>query len=642
MEHLISKHYRFGDFELDTAKRLLLKNGTSVPLNSKTFELLHALIEHHGQILTKEELLERVWPDQFVEEGNLTVHVSALRKILGEGKNEHRFIVTVPGSGYSFVADLAEGTEDEIVVQRHSVSRMVVEETESEVAEDQEFRPSLHQPKPYAGSRKWLILTGSVILIAGIAGAWVYSSRIRADIPAAATQPGSRHQIVARVFTTTGGGVPDLVAISPDGKSLVYVERLKGKHSLRLGEIESSQSVQIIPHLDRIYHYLAFAPDARNVYFTARDAQHPTWTLMRVSTLGGATQDLATDVDSAVTFSPDGKQLAFFRRDLDEVSFTTADAATGEGERVFLRLTKPDEVIGGGISWSPDGKSIAFSAPNRKGNGTVTLAANTGDGSISQIGEPVPNRIVNVAWRPDGRGLLINRNSANDAGDGQIWTVSYPGGEMQKVTNDTLNYSLFSLSVSADNRAAVLQARTDPEIWVAPDGDMQRSRRIFEGTRFRSEGLAGLAFARDGKLLFTAKTSEGRTIWEMDADGSNQRQLTPSHKDFDDSQISVTANNRFFVFESNRSGRSEVWRANRDGSDLRPLTRDGGNLQPAISPDGLWVVYISLRESKYTLQRISIEGGQPIQLTSERSSWPAVSPDGKLIAYAYDSPGRTI
>src|SRR5215471_20917547 len=97
--------YRFGDFELDYSQRLLLRDGRPVALNPKAFDLLTALVENRGQLMTKDQLLERVWPGQFVEEGNLTVHMSTVRKALGERKNEQRYIVTVPGRGYQFVAE---------------------------------------------------------------------------------------------------------------------------------------------------------------------------------------------------------------------------------------------------------------------------------------------------------------------------------------------------------------------------------------------------------------------------------------------------------------------------------------------------------------------------------------------------------
>src|SRR5688572_19880343 len=96
--------FSFGDFEIDGYRRLLLKHGQPVTLKSKTFDLLLTLVQNHGQLLTKDDLLSRVWEDQFVEENNLTVHMAAIRKALGETKGDRQFIVTVPGKGYRFVA----------------------------------------------------------------------------------------------------------------------------------------------------------------------------------------------------------------------------------------------------------------------------------------------------------------------------------------------------------------------------------------------------------------------------------------------------------------------------------------------------------------------------------------------------------
>src|SRR5688572_19973513 len=98
--------YSFATFRIDTAKRILLENGEAVALNPKAFDLLLTLVERRGEIVSKDELLDTVWENQFVEQNNITVHISALRKIFGETKNEHRFIATVPGKGYKFVAEI--------------------------------------------------------------------------------------------------------------------------------------------------------------------------------------------------------------------------------------------------------------------------------------------------------------------------------------------------------------------------------------------------------------------------------------------------------------------------------------------------------------------------------------------------------
>jgi TolB-like protein/DNA-binding winged helix-turn-helix (wHTH) protein/Flp pilus assembly protein TadD len=100
--------YEFGPYRMDVAKRLLLRDGEAVSLTPKCFEILLALVENSGQVVDKEGLMHRVWPDSFVEDGNLTFNISVLRKALGEKTNEHRYIVTVPGRGYRFVAGVSE------------------------------------------------------------------------------------------------------------------------------------------------------------------------------------------------------------------------------------------------------------------------------------------------------------------------------------------------------------------------------------------------------------------------------------------------------------------------------------------------------------------------------------------------------
>ena len=98
--------YEFGDFRVDAARHLLLRRGEPVPLKPKVFDTLLYLARHHGRVLEKDELMRAIWPDAFVEENNLNQTVSALRRVLGETRGENRYIVTVPGHGYRFVANV--------------------------------------------------------------------------------------------------------------------------------------------------------------------------------------------------------------------------------------------------------------------------------------------------------------------------------------------------------------------------------------------------------------------------------------------------------------------------------------------------------------------------------------------------------
>jgi TolB-like protein/DNA-binding winged helix-turn-helix (wHTH) protein/Tfp pilus assembly protein PilF len=122
--------YEFGPFRLDAAEHLLLRDGAPVPLTPKSFDMLLALVGHSGHMMTKDELMNAVWPDAVVEESNLTVTVSALRRALGEDPSAHRYIETVPRRGYRFVADVRTVESDNValIVKQRIRAQIVTEE----------------------------------------------------------------------------------------------------------------------------------------------------------------------------------------------------------------------------------------------------------------------------------------------------------------------------------------------------------------------------------------------------------------------------------------------------------------------------------------------------------------------------------
>src|SRR5262245_33861414 len=108
MRQPAKQFYEFGPFRLDPVERVLYREGEVTPLTAKIFDILLVFVQNSGRTLEKEEMMRQVWPDQFVEEGNLTRNVSTLRKALGESPDGRRYIVTIPGRGYRFVADVRE------------------------------------------------------------------------------------------------------------------------------------------------------------------------------------------------------------------------------------------------------------------------------------------------------------------------------------------------------------------------------------------------------------------------------------------------------------------------------------------------------------------------------------------------------
>src|SRR6266498_372950 len=164
--------YEFGPFRLVPEERQLLRDNQPVPLTPKSFDLLVVLVENSGHLIEKGELLKRIWPDSFVEEANLSVNVSALRRALGEGPNEHQYVETVPRRGYRFVAAVKErwdnGTES-------SIRELTEEDDDSGPVADGARQtsppPQATASRPRVSFRRWpLVLVGLLLISALLLG----------------------------------------------------------------------------------------------------------------------------------------------------------------------------------------------------------------------------------------------------------------------------------------------------------------------------------------------------------------------------------------------------------------------------------------------------------------------------------------
>jgi len=171
--------YDFGPFRLDASRRLVSRGQQVLPLTSKTFDTLLVLVRNHNRVLAKQELMETLWPDSFVEEVNLAQNVSALRKVLGESPGENLYIATIPGKGYRFVGEVrvVGGEGDEIVVQRHTRAQVVIRE-EKEFENDRLMPESRALPPAKAQLARWqgAALIGTLI-VSLLVGIYVWQTR---------------------------------------------------------------------------------------------------------------------------------------------------------------------------------------------------------------------------------------------------------------------------------------------------------------------------------------------------------------------------------------------------------------------------------------------------------------------------------
>lgn len=605
----------FGEFQVDPDRRLLLRNGEVVPLKAKAFDLLTVFLEKRGEVLTKNELLDTVWENQFVEENNLTVHVAALRKALGEKKNENRYIVTVPGKGYRFVAELHPAAAADIVVESITLERIVVDTYEVTETHSEPSKLWNSRTAPF-----WLAIPAALLILAGT---WFGYSRWNE-----VTAEGSS-QTVLRNFSTSG--IPQRVAISNDGKLLAYVRRLNGKDSIWVGDLETNANMQITPESNRLHEAITFSADARTIYLLARDANHNEPTLMSVPTLGGAVKDLVAGAQK-MSISPGGREIAYLKKDPDTrlVALYTADAATGANERLLFAPEKPMRLSDQSVSWSPLDNAVTVGLTDENGKGCDLANIATADGSVSRFGKDQCGDSRNFEWLKDGSGLILTIRGADDL-TAQIWAFDIRLGDRRRVTNDATSYGAFSLSTSANGHIVALAVRNYPSVWLLGSNAGAQPQRLLLGSG-RGEGATGLVMAPDGKLLYTLRTDRSRGVWEMSVDGSDQRELIPPEKEFQNEQVSVTPDNSHLVFESDRTGTTEIWRANRDGSGAIALTSGGGNSAPALTPDGDTIMYVSRRDGVYGIWSIPISGSPPHHVMTSECSWPDVSPDGKRLA----------
>jgi DNA-binding winged helix-turn-helix (wHTH) protein/TolB-like protein/Tfp pilus assembly protein PilF len=174
--------YEFGTFRVDESERLLLRGEDVVPLTPKAFEMLLVLLESSGHVLTKEDLMKRVWPDSFVEEANLSHNIYKLREALGEGSDGEKYIETLPRRGYRFVAKVTEvqGERDDLIIEEQSRAHIVVEEDdapekiiETQIAPaEQRLALPAHAERP--ALRKQLIAIGGCVGLIGLVFAVIY------------------------------------------------------------------------------------------------------------------------------------------------------------------------------------------------------------------------------------------------------------------------------------------------------------------------------------------------------------------------------------------------------------------------------------------------------------------------------------
>jgi Tol biopolymer transport system component/predicted Ser/Thr protein kinase len=451
-------------------------------------------------------------------------------------------------------------------------------------------------------------IAAAVVLVALAAGAYFWNNRSRGF--------NLQNMRITQVTTT---GNARTAALSPDRRYIVYVLRDGEQESLWVQQLATGSHVQILPPDQARFVAVSFTPDGNYVMFVRSDKSTVNFRyLYQMPVLGGTPKQLIRDIDSAPSFSPDGQQFAFVRGILNpsgnEVLVANAD---GSGERAIAHLDgfAPAQM---NVSWSADGKDLAVVSPEVIGTASqwILTAVSSKSGEIKNLRSfKTPTRAA--AWLPDGRGILVV--ALDEAGRGQIWTVSYPQGEISRFTNDLTNYDTCCLDVTRDGDSLVaIQNTTLSDIWVAK-GDGSEPKQITSG-----EAL-GLGLDWVGSRIVAV---DPRVQWiTINADGSNQSQLTNDHDVH--LQLSACPDGKRVLYTTVHEGKSDLWRVQADGSSPAKIPAAGLLFGAAIcSPDSQSAIYVA----DNAIWSIPLEGGKPTKLNVPLA-FSGYSRDGKLLFY---------
>jgi eukaryotic-like serine/threonine-protein kinase len=432
------------------------------------------------------------------------------------------------------------------------------------------------------------------------------------------------------VSKATESGKATLAAISPDGKYLLHTMNDGGQESLWLENIPTGSNTQVVAPAPVRYERLCFSPDGNYLYFTRIEpGSNSLKYLYRAPVLGGQPQKLVTDIDSNISFAPDGQRFAYLLANNPKPGeFRLIIRSLAGGQEKTL-VTAPLRELQSELAWSPDGRTIviALSLPGDALGGLDAIDAETGKRNPFAISKDL--YFSREVWLPDGNGLLALAQPF--AGQNQIVHIAYPSGKVTPVTRDTNSY--IDLSVAGDGRTIATVARqTFNNVYVMPDGAPTAQAREFPMEGYPSYEVG---WTPDGQLLLS--NIQGTVSLLNPATGGKTPLLAQMHFP----GFAHACPDGHIVFGAVPENRIEghIFRADADGGNFQELTHGKFDYMAVCSPDSKTVFY---SDADSRLDKVAIDGGASQTLPNyPEFSRAGFSPDGKLAAVVTSRPGET-
>lgn len=483
------------------------------------------------------------------------------------------------------------------------------------------------------GMRNLALATVALIAILGVSG-WYFLPPLfgEKEIPFQSIQ-------VSR-FTDTGNA--SRAAVSPDGKMVAFVENRENQGKLLLRQIATGGTVEIVPYTDKGFYSPVFTPDGNFIYYVLYKSG--VGTLYKVPALGGKSEEIIDDIDTYITFSPDGEKFAFVRHDANEggSEIIIADK-DGKNSEVFLKTKELDYERVQNVNWSADGSKILISGFAISDKDFRKVKVLTADVKSKKVEEPTWLKDLNeqvwwsadsFVWLKDNSGVVFIGNAENNE-TRQVHHISLADGKMSRVTNDISNYE--SLSISNDAKV-VIANKVDVFTKLSSYTPKTNETKEVLPEDKKYSFWSGLSQNSDGQIIFPKHIDGGINILKADEDGRNE-ELYISNLKYNMNPI-MSSDDKYILYRASKHGQSTIWRADADGSNPQQLTKKELGYVSKIesSPDGKYVYFTRQRRTrgKMNAMRVSVDGGEAEEILPDVEASVKnlnFSPKGDLVAY---------
>lgn len=583
----------FDRFEVDLRSGELRKAGHRIRLQAQPFELLTMLLEHAGEVVTREEVCRKLWPnDTFVDfDHSLAAAVNKIREALGDSADNPRFVETLPKRGYRFIAEIRREQPPALVMasapDKAAASGIspdsVAGHSEGSLTETVPQQVGNARPQSAAVKSLWLIIGFSAAAVIVLVG-WLGAREHRK--PAAAS--ASYTQLTSfsdSVFSP---------AISPDGRMIAFL-RGNAASFPSVGEVytkvlPNGEPVQLT-HDGWHKYALAFSPDGSRVVYTR--AGIPGWDTVTISAFGGEPRVLLPNA-AGLTWLDEQHVLYSEIKSGLHMGVTTSTFNRAEQREIYL----PEHERGmAHYSYaSPDRKWILVAEMGGSGDWQrCRLLPFDGSSAGTSIGPD--GACLSAAWSPDGQWMYF---SAFVEGQSHLWRQPFPTGNPEQITFGPTQQE--GVAITPDGRSLISAVGTNESgIWLH---DAKGERLISaEGSAFSP------AFSRDGRFVYYLLRRESpaprQELWVADlASGKND----PLVEGFVIDSFNVSADGKLVVFAAEpNSDKRQIWIAACDHSFPPRKLASSGEIYPFFGPDDD-VVFQASEGNKNFLFRTKLDG----------------------------------